>query len=148
MDCPVQLKIPGIVQMLKTKSDRLLSPLAQKEGLTPLQMCVLLHLYKQDAPVGAVSDVTGMGQANTSALCKKLEEAGFLTRVRSEADRRVVNLSLTEKGKGAVGRFRKGIDRYMELLHQLPREQKEVLKKGVLAAEEVLDYLYEQTKGE
>ena len=148
MDCPIQLRIPAVAQTLKAKTERLLAPLAQREGLTSLQMCVLLHLYQADAPVGSVSQVTGMGQANASALCKKLEEAGYLTRVRSQADRRVVNLSLTEAGRGAVDRFRRGIDRYVSLLDGVPREQKEALARGVQAAEAILDYLYEQGKGE
>ena len=148
MDCSIQLKIPAVIQTLKAKTDRLLAPLAQREGLTPLQMCVLLHLYQKEAPVGTVSHVTGMGQANASALCKKLEEAGYLTRVRSQLDRRVVNLSLTEAGRGAAERFRRGIDRYMGLLKNVPHEQKEALARGVQAAEAVLDYLYVQGKGE
>lgn len=148
MDCPVQLKFPAVVQMLKAKCDRLLAPLAQREGLTTLQMCVLLHLYQSEAPVGSVSQATGMGQANASALCKKLEEAGYLTRVRSEGDRRVVQLSLTGAGRAAVERFRRGIDRYIALLRDVPREQKDILVQGVQAAEAVLDYLYEHGKGE
>ena len=148
MDCSIQLKIPAVIQTLKAKTDRLLAPLAQREGLTSLQMCVLLHLYQKEAPVGTVSHVTGMGQANASALCKKLEEAGYLTRVRGESDRRVVNLSLTGTGRTAVERFRRGIDRYVAMLEDLPQEQKDALARGVEAAEAVLDYLYEQGKGE
>ena len=148
MDCPIQLKIPAVAQMLKAKTDRLLAPLAQAEGLTSLQMCVLLHLYQAEAPVGTVSQVTGMGQANASSLCKKLEEAGYLTRVRGESDRRVVNLSLTEAGRGAVERFRRGIDRYVALLEDVPPWQKDALARGVQAAEEILDFLYEHGKGE
>ncbi len=148
MDCPIQLQIPAVAQTLKAKTERLLAPLAQEEGLTSLQMCVLLHLYRADAPVGSVSQCTGMGQANASALCKKLEEAGFLTRVRSEGDRRVVNLSLTEQGREAVTRFRQGLDRYMTLLNAVPQDQKDALVRGVQAAEQILDYLYEQGKGE
>ena len=68
--------------------------------------------------------------------------------MRSQLDRRVVNLSLTEAGRGAVDRFRRGIDRYVSLLDGVPREQKEALARGVQAAEAILDYLYEQGKGE
>ncbi len=149
MDGPVQLQIPAMIQTLKAKTERLLTPLAQREGLTSLQMCVLLHLYQADTPVGTVSQVTGMGQANASALCKKLEEAGYLIRARSERDRRVVNLSLTEAGRGAVERFRQSIDRYLALLENVPQAQKDALVQGVGAADAILDYLlYEQDRGE
>ena len=90
-----RISILTVFQTLKTKTARLLEPIVQAEGLTPLQASVLLHLARQDAAVGSISEVTCMGQANASSLCKKLEQGGFLTRSRGAADGRVVTLSLT-----------------------------------------------------
>ena len=104
-----------VFQTLKTKTTRLLDPVVQAEGLTPLQASVLLHLSCRSAAVGDISEVTCMGQANASSLCKKLEQGGFLTRSRGEADGRVVTLSLTPKGRETAGRIQRRLDRYLEL---------------------------------
>ena len=42
----------------------------------------------------------------------------------------------------------KGRDRLMELLGALPNDAKAELVRGYLAANQMLDYLFEQTKGE
>ena len=100
-----RISILAVFQTLKTKTARLLEPVVQAEGLTPLQARVLLQLCRRDAAVGDISEISGMGQANASSLCKKLEKEGFLTRRRSCPDRRVVTLSLTPRGREAMDRI-------------------------------------------
>ncbi len=46
-----------------------------------------------------LSFVLGLERHSISALLDKLDSRGFITRTRSEEDRRVVHLSMTEKGK-------------------------------------------------
>ena len=135
-------------QTLKAKTSRLLDPVVQSEGLTLLQACVLGHLYWQDAAVGDISELAVMDQANASSLCKKMEREGFLTRTRQEKDRRVVILSLTDKGRAAAERLQQQLNCLLELLNALPNDAKEELVRGYLAANQMLDYLFEQTKGE
>ena len=141
-----QLSALSIFQTLKSKMVRLMEPLLAQAGLTPLQGYVLLLLSEGEATVGQVSSQTRMGQANTSALCKKLEQAGMLTRTRSPRDGRVVTLELTPQGSAAVEQVRRGFARYRALAQQLPHRTQEDLARGVQAAEQVLDYLYEQTR--
>ncbi len=143
-----RISILTVFQTLKAKTARLLDPIVQEEGLTPLQASVLLHLSRQDAAVGDVSEAACMGQANASSLCKKLERGGFLTRSRGRPDGRVVTLSLTPKGRETAGRIQKRLDRYWELLAALPGSTREELERGFRAADQMLDYLFEQTKGE
>ena len=143
-----QISILAVFQTLKTKTTRLVDPIVQAEGLTPLQARVLLHLCCRDAAVGDISEITGMGQANTSSLCKKLEREGFLTRCRSCSDRRVVTLSLTDKGRETMNRLQRRLDHYLTLVNARPAEEREELIRGLNAVEQMLDYLFEQTKGE
>ena len=143
-----RISVLTMFQTLKAKTSRLLDPVVQSEGITILQTCVLFHLYQQDAAVGDISGLAVIDQANASSLCKKLEREGFLTRTRQASDRRVVILSLTPKGRGAVERIQKLLDRYLDLLNALPSDAKEELVRGYLAANQMLDYLFEQTKGE
>ena len=135
-------------QTLKSKTSRLLDPVVQSEGITTLQSCVLAHLYRQDAAVGDISDLAVIDQANASSLCKKMEQEGFLTRTRQESDRRVVILSLTPMGRAAAERIQAKLNHYLELLGALPNDAKAELVRGYLAANQMLDYLFEQTKGE
>jgi len=143
-----RISILTVFQTLKAKTARLLDPVVQAEGLTPLQGCVLLQLSRKDATVGNVSEGTSIGQANASSLCKKLEREGFLTRSRGCPDGRVVTLSLTPKGRETAERIQKRLDRYWELLAALPDSTREELEQGYQAANQMLDYLFEQTKGD
>ena len=142
------ISILAVFQTLKTKTARLLEPVVQAEGLTALQAHVLLHLSHGDATVGDISEATGMGQANASSLCKKLEREGFLTRRRSCPDRRVVTLSLTPKGREAMERILQKLSRYLELVNARPKSDQDELIRGLRAIDEMLNYLTEQTKGD
>jgi len=143
-----RISILTVFQTLKTKTARLLEPVAQAEGLTPLQASVLLQLVRQDAAVGDISEVTCMGQANASSLCKKLEREGYLTRARRCSDRRVVTVSLTPRGRETVERIQARLDHFLVLLNELPPGRKKELERGFQAANQMLDYLFEKTKGD
>lgn len=49
-----------------------------------------------------VAELTGMSRAAVSALVKTLERDGFLSRRHLEHDRRMVELSLSERGKAEI----------------------------------------------
>ena len=143
-----RISILAVFQTLKAKTARLLEPVVQAEGLTPLQASVLLQLTRQDAAVGDISEATCMGQANASSLCKKLEQGGHLTRRRGRPDGRVVTLSLTPKGRETAQRIQRRLDHYLELLDTLPSGTKEELRQGLQAANQMLDYLFEHIEGD
>lgn len=143
------LAIMEVFQRLKGKMARLIDPLVQSEGLTPLQGYVLLLLEQGELTVGALSERTQMGQANTSTLCKKLERGGYLLRKRSDKDERIVTLSLSGKGQEALERIGARLARYHDLLEQLPGPVKEDIRRGIEAADYAMDYLQNQiVKGE
>ena len=143
-----RISLLTVFQTLKTKTARLLEPIVQAEGLTPLQASGLLQLVQKDAAVGDISEVTCMGQANASSLCKKLEQGGYLTRSRDRADGRVVTLSLTPEGRAAAGRIQAKLNQFLELINALPAELRGDLMRGLQAATQMLDYLFDQTKGD
>lgn len=89
-----------------------------------------------------------MGQANASSLCKKLEREGYLTRARRCSDRRVVTVSLTPRGRETVERIQARLDHFLVLLNELPPGRKKELERGFQAANQMLDYLFEKTKGD
>ena len=140
----------SVYQRLKGKMTRLLEPVLQGEGLTLLQGYVLLLLDRSgQLTVGALSENTNMGQANASTLCKKLERGGYLIRTRSEKDERIVNLSLTDKGRQALERVEERISQYYGSLERLPAWVGEDIRRGIEAADYAMDYLQNQiVKGE
>ena len=143
------LAVLTVFQRLKGRMARLIDPVVQSQGLTPLQAMVLLLVAQGDLTVGALSENTNMGHANASTLCKKLERGGYLIRTRSEKDERIVNLSLTDKGRQALERVEERISQYYGSLERLPAWVGEDIRRGIEAADYAMDYLQNQiVKGE
>ena len=143
------LAVLTVFQRLKGRMARLIDPVVQSQGLTPLQAMVLLLVAQGNLTVGALSENTNMGQANASTLCKKLERGGYLIRTRSEKDERIVNLSLTDKGRQALERVEERISQYYGSLERLPAWVGEDIRRGIEAADYAMDYLQNQiVKGE
>ena len=92
-----------MIREISHKIDLLLQETANKLELTPLQIKIIITLYSYDGDVsiGSLGKSIGVTGGNISNICKKLEKKGFVDRIRSEDDERVVNVKLTEKGIGA-----------------------------------------------
>lgn len=73
-----------------------LSPL----GLTYTQYIVFLTLWEKDGvTVGELCETLMLDNGTISPLLKKMQQAGYIKRTRSEKDDRVVVITLTEAGK-------------------------------------------------
>ena len=84
---------------------------------------------KNMTTVARILSVT-TGTLTISANC--LVKKGYVQRVRSEEDRRVVLVSLTEKGKRAYAHHKKFHDEMIqEVLEGLSDEEQEVLRKSL-----------------
>jgi len=78
----------------------LYTPWLKPLGLTYTQYIVFLVLWEQDGiTVGELGERLLLDNGTLSPLLKKLEQAGYLERNRSEADDRVVLINLTRKGR-------------------------------------------------
>lgn len=81
-------------------------PFCAQHGITTLQLNIMLNLYFDGAQtVTGLAKRTCMAGANNSALCKKLEKDGFVTRTRDEADERQVLVALSPAGDALVRSF-------------------------------------------
>lgn len=79
--------------------------LAQAAGLTPAKLRVLQILSGRPGGLAtpkALATQMGVAQGTVTALVDKLVSLGMVTRTRSEADRRQMNLVITETGRAAV----------------------------------------------
>lgn len=78
----------------------LYTPYLKPLGLTYTQYLVFLVLWERDGiSVGEICDRLMLDNGTLSPLLKKLEQAGYLKRMRSPEDDRMVMIHLTEAGK-------------------------------------------------
>ena len=78
----------------------LYTPLLKPLGLTYTQYAVFLVLWEKDGiTVGEICDRLLLDNGTLSPLLKKLQQAGYVHRKRSEKDERAVVITLTEEGR-------------------------------------------------
>ena len=78
----------------------LYTPWLKPLGLTYTQYIVFLVLWEKDGiSVTEIGEKLMLDNGTLSPLLKKMEQAGYITRRRSREDDRVVEITLTEKGK-------------------------------------------------
>lgn len=94
----------SMIREISHKIDILLQETAQEMGITTLQLRMLITLYSsgKEVSIGNLGKAIGVTGGNISNICKKLEKLGFVKRVRSEEDERVVNVMLTKNGEKAA----------------------------------------------
>ena len=84
---------------------RIASSEALVEGLTPVQWAGLRYFARANRfsrTPSAFAAFHGTTRGTASQTIKNLETQGYLTRMRSEADRRSVQLVLTDKARGIL----------------------------------------------
>ena len=75
-------------------------PMLAELGVTYPQYLVLMVLWERDsASVRELGEALGMDYGTLSPIVKRLERDGFVARTRRERDERVVDVSLTAKGR-------------------------------------------------
>jgi DNA-binding MarR family transcriptional regulator len=85
-----------IADLVEKRCHRFLS---RKYGLTMPQYHLLLAaMYGDATTLGSLADELNCSRGNLTGVADRLERDGWLVRERSTADRRVVNIRLTEKG--------------------------------------------------
>ena len=96
-----------------------------RQGIRHRQFSVLLFLLESGpATVGQVQDYLYQSASTTSTLIAQLEEAGYVTRTRSQQDNRVVIVELTPSGQDVARNTPLGgIPLLRRQLSALPQEQ-------------------------
>ena len=78
----------------------LYTPLLKPLGLTYTQYIVFLVLWERDGiTVGEIGDRLMLDNGTLSPLLKKMQQAGYIGRRRSDDDERVVLITLTDSGR-------------------------------------------------
>lgn len=75
----------------------------ERYGITVSEWRVVAHLSQEDAvSVREITRRVGMDKPKVSRAASKLEAAGYVTKVINETDRRLVQLTLTDKGREMI----------------------------------------------
>ena len=82
---------------------RTYKPMLDAMGITYPQYLVLTVLGEEDAmTIGAVAGRLALESSTVTPLVKRLEQAGLVTRQRSQVDERQVQVRLTEAGRALL----------------------------------------------
>lgn len=107
----------------------LYTPHLKPLGLTYTQYIVFLALWEKDGvTVGELCDRLMLDNGTLSPLLKKMQQAGYVDRRRSEEDDRKVLITLTEKGR-ALQEEIKDIPAAVGSCINLPPEKAQMLYK-------------------
>lgn len=98
-------------------------------------------------PISALAKVTGSANSTTSGIVDRLEKVGLLRRVRSQTDRRVIYVEVTEKYKAIHAESKNhALERFSNAVSGLDeRELGEVLR-GLTLLENTLERNRSQKK--
>ena len=108
-----QLEVVTSFIQARISFERIMTPITQKFGLTPLSVITLNLIAHQENPtVSTVFKTLDLNQGNVSSMCKKLEGDGFILRQRCRTDERSVVLVITEKGRAALDGVEQTLRRY------------------------------------
>lgn len=99
MSSPTEISVLSAIRRLIRATDADSKRLARQTNLTTSQL-LLLDLLAEESPrtVGGIAERIGLAQATVTNMIDRLEEREFVTRQRSDSDRRQVNVLLTSKG--------------------------------------------------
>ncbi len=74
--------------------------------INPAQGRILFVLWREDGiPIRELAKRTSLGKSTLTSMLDRLEEAGYVVRVRSETDRRVVLVRRTDKDRAAQAAY-------------------------------------------
>jgi DNA-binding MarR family transcriptional regulator len=120
-----------ITQTLFRYTNKLLEEqhLKRNEKLNNTKLNILYMLYRNEPCMAVdIARQLNLTSGATTITLNQMEEDGFITRLRSEEDRRIVWLSLSEEGRRVAGR-------YLEFRTQLTQDL-----MGILTEKEQEDF--------
>ena len=99
--------------------------------ITRRQARLLLFLsHKGEVKMTELADVFGVRGPSLTPMVDKLMDSGYIERGTDAADRRVVTVNLTSKGKSILQRIEQNFSAQVDdLLLFLPSEQRETLQE-------------------
>jgi DNA-binding MarR family transcriptional regulator len=110
-------------------------------GLTTPQLLVLRAVAQQnDVTLGRVARDLSLSQATVTTLVDRLESGGFVTRARSDEDRRRVFVRLTTSGRDVLSRAPDLLqDRFVRRFERLEEWERSMITAGLQRTAALMD---------
>lgn len=107
---------------------------------TPAHFGVLLMLHDGTYSLGQLANSQGVSLPTMSSTVSRMEERGWLERVRAKNDRRIVMVHLTPAGREKLIQIsRKAEERLLSLLVDLTQHEQATLVAGLTILKKVFD---------
>jgi DNA-binding MarR family transcriptional regulator len=118
------------ISQLYRKGNSFISRELCNVGIGSGQFMFLMELYRQDGrSQEELSEILNIDKGTTARAIKKLEEEGFLLRIKDERDKRAYKLYLTDKGKDVKEDIQKVLIEWENrITFQLNEEEKDTIK--------------------
>ncbi|MGJ8453727.1 MarR family winged helix-turn-helix transcriptional regulator [Pseudothermotoga sp. U03pept] len=102
------------------------------ENLRAIELYLLLYIAQRGSQrMSELAEVFSMTKSNITFLVDSLEEKGLVERSRSNEDRRVINICLTEKGRQMYNQV---LDDFTKLISrvtsQIPEKDLSIISEG------------------
>lgn len=96
---------------------------AEQLDITPTQLMVLRKISTHpDIGITDLAELLHLGNSAASGVVDRMVKADLLTRHRSEVDRRIYRLAITEKGREIRERSKQSLRRHLLPLSNIPAE--------------------------
>ena len=117
------------ISQIYRKGNSFITKETSKFGIGSGQIMFLMQLYKKDGiSQEELSDILNIDKGATCRSIKKLEEEGFLIRVKDENDKRAYKLYLTEKSKNLEEKIKSVIYKWEDnISKELSKEEVDFL---------------------
>ena len=111
------------------------------QGITRASGLVLFSIdEKKGTAATKIAPIMGMQNTSLSRLLKNMEKDGLIIRVPSKKDKRVVNVTLSEKGKERKIMVHKLVNDYNNYVNQrIDKEEMTIFKKTIKEIRKLTD---------
>src|SRR5579859_1080443 len=101
--------------------------------LSTAQLKVLFTVnFVGPLPISQLASMVGIGAPTASHLVEKLVQIGYLERIESSTDRRIVHAQITDKGREITQRLRQGrVEVMRHWIGQLPITERRTLQHSL-----------------
>jgi len=118
-----------------------------RPGISRTESSLLLTLRGGPQRITTLAELEGVAQPTVTLLVSAMQESGWVVRERDPQDRRVVLVSLTERGRAALDEAR---ERYRPIMHarlaELPDEQLAALESASEALASLIDAFQDEAR--
>lgn len=130
-----------MLRIATTNLESVFKPIIMMSGLTMMQIRILIAITEcEDMKVSEISKLLEISSGNASNMCKKMEREGYISRMRSSEDERVVELEPTQKGIEVADNILKEIKRrFNPILYSKPKEDIELIINGIKKLNELFE---------